>query len=391
MMMDNTSRAKKTKYCLRSFPKTFNYKEDEEEVLVDNEDDEYIESEFSENETVITISHPRRKLKNKTKNQSIRTPSPDFSNNSKLLPIPQDINGFNDLINLSRHIKLTSTMYKDCQLIPQIHDVIEEINNLIGLKEVKDALCNMILYEMKETEWKKNDPYWKHMIITGPPGTAKTTLARLIGKLLNRLGKTKSDEIMEGHARNMISKFEGNTPYEVENIVKCAIEKSGVLFIDEAPSLNDNRNEKSYVDSYGGKCIDTLMQLMDKYKNQLIVILAGYKDKMEQNILNSNIGFKRRIQWYFNIESYTYKELYEIFILQINDYSLVLPNDSIIDESWFEKNYNYFPSFGGSIRNFIEKILIIQTKATFGKGNSIFLTNEVLLKAFHYYRKFTLP
>ncbi len=161
------------------------------------------------------------------------------------------------------------------------------------------------------------------------------------------------------------------------------------MLIDEAPTLNDGRSSFQK-DQYGKKAIDFIMRCMDMYKENLIVILAGYKTEMEQNIVGANIGFRRRIQWNFHIDNYSPQELFLIFRKKLFDSKFVLPENSIFDETWFNNNYNCFPYFGGSLDIFIHFIRICHTKKNFGMGEPSALTDEIIHKAFNVYKKHTL-
>lgn len=224
------------------------------------------------------------------------------------------------------------------------------------------------------------------MVITGAPGVGKTTIATLVAKLLNRLGRTPSDEITHGNPLNLISDFEGQTKSEVNRVVQEALSKSGVLLIDEAPALYDRKNR----DSYGKKCLDMLMQLMDKHRDQLIVIFAGYRRDMEANILQSNEGFRRRIQWFFHLDDYGPNELHQIFLQKMKDTQFTLQQPTRFTPAWFHDHYADFPYFGGSVENWVHKIRTVHTRKTFGLGVKALLLDETVEEGFRMYTQFTL-
>jgi Cdc6-like AAA superfamily ATPase len=340
---------------------------------------EQVESDsetMDDNDLVITISQMKR-----TTNPKNEIVPSVVIRNEDLPSIPFTINSFDDLYRLASAMESTSIMYKDCQRMKTLYPVLQELNAMVGLRSTKDALCNFILFELQ------NMPsYWRHMVITGAPGVGKTSIANIIAKLLNKLGRTPSDEIVRGNPLNMISDYEGQTKSRVNKVVQEALSKSGVLLIDEAPSLNDKQNR----DSYGKKCLDMLMQLMDSHRERLIVIFAGYKEEMETNILQSNPGFRRRIQWFFHMQDYSDAELYEIFLQKIGETQFKIQTNTKFNKSWFIENYKKFPYFGGSVENFVHKIRTVHTRKIFGFGEKNMLSDETMEEAFHMYIQFTV-
>ena len=309
--------------------------------------------------------------------------------NAELKEVPFPINTFQDLYELASMCYLEGNMYRDCQKLPDIWSTLKEINDLIGLTNVKNALCNMILFELQNQANSRKEKYWRHMVITGPPGTGKTTIAKIIARLLNKLGQSDSDDIIVGNSRNMISDWQGQTKTMVDSLVSRALKSSGILFIDEAPNLNDGRNQ-AVPDSYGKSCLDTLMELMDEHKEKLIVILSGYAEEMESNVLAINKGIRRRIQWWFHIDSYSAGELYSIFKKNVLDTGYQLPPNMSLNESWFEKRKEFFPYFGGSVRNYVEKVCTLHSKKTFGKINQSTLDIGTINEGYELYKLYNM-
>jgi stage V sporulation protein K len=321
---------------------------------------------------------------------------PEYPLNKDLTCIPFTIGNFSDLYLLASICADTERpcMFKDCQILPKLWPVLQEIQELIGLTTVKNALCDMIMYEIlsdhiEKQKKNKGERYWRHMVITGPPGTGKTTVAKIIARLLNKIGKTSSDEIVVGNRRNMISDWQGQTKSMVDALVQKAVNSSGIILIDEAPNLNDGRDSAA-ADSYSKSCLDTLMELMDAHKDDLIIILAGYRNEMEKNIMSVNKGMRRRIQWWFDIAHYTPEEMFLIFKKQIVETGYTLPLDLVIDNEWFNERETQFPFSGGSVRNFVEKICTVQVKKMFGQVKADVLTNSTLLEAYELYKTFSL-
>ena len=344
---------------------------------IDDDDSDYdMSPEPDEDNLVITISQLKKKVQ-KQQQPSLQTTLP----NAVLPDIPFTVTNFDDLFRLATIMKNENRMFKDCQKLTDLYPVLEELNAMIGLKTTKDALCNMILFELQNMQ-----SYYRHMVITGDPGVGKTSIANIIAKIMNRIGRANSDEITHGNPLNMISDYDGQTKSEVNRVVQEALSKSGILLIDEAASLNDVRNK----DYYGKKCLDMLMQLMDKYRENLIVILAGYRYDMEVNILQSNVGFRRRIQWFFNMDAYNSDELHQIFEQKLRDSKFEKQENSTFDQKWMAAHHSDFPYFGGSIENFVHKIRTAHTRKTFGQMNKSLLTDETIGEGFELYLKYTI-
>jgi ATPase family associated with various cellular activities (AAA) len=369
-------------------------------------------------ELVITVAKVRPPVVPPSKRPS--APLMVHWSNSELAPVPFVIHTFEDLWRLSQQMQKLNVVYKDCQKLWDLHPLLSEIHAWIGLREVKDALCTFMLYELQvysqsilarapdtvsEDTGSVNAPrrrsvvsgshtgnplrsgYYRHMAITGPPGVGKSMIAHTIARILQVLNGCESDEVTYGSRRNMIADYVGQSKTLVQAVVNEALSKSGVLFVDEAPNLMDTTN----TDSYGKEVIDTLMELMDEHREELVVILAGYRPEMEQHIFQVNKGLRRRIQWWFHIEGYTPSEMHAIFRRQMDETPYQLPLDgSIFTESWFGVHVSMFPYYGGSIRNLVEKVLYVQRKTTFGQENQAMIKEDTLNQALDLYRDFCL-
>ena len=223
------------------------------------------------------------------------------------------------------------------------------LNDLIGLEETKNQIIKILNY-VKINKERGQMPSL-HMCFTGNPGTGKTSIARVIGKIFKDENiLSGSGDFVEIHGRDLVDKFVGWTAQKVHDTVEKAI--GGVLFIDEAYSLVSDRRG-----SFEDEAIATLIKEMEDHRNEICIILAGYTEEM-RNLIQLNPGFESRIQFIINFPDYSVEELLEIFkrMCKKEKYKLsdsckeLLMNDFNIAK--YEDNFGN----GRYVRNLFEKI-----------------------------------
>jgi len=191
------------------------------------------------------------------------------------------------------------------------NDAYSDFQEMIGLTEQK-ALIEQIIaaHRVQKMRVDMNLDKQKaalHMSFTGTPGTAKTTVARLIAQILSRDGVLKTGRFVECGRADLVAKYVGWTAKAVR--AKFREARGGVLFIDEAYSLSDGEHA-----TFGDEAINTIVQEMENHRDDVIVIFAGYPDKMK-DFLDRNEGLRSRIAFHVNFPDYTPDELTEIFKL----------------------------------------------------------------------------
>ena len=198
-------------------------------------------------------------------------------------------------------------------------DPEKQLDELIGLKDIKHDVRELAAFakvqKMRQDEGMKSVPVSLHLVFTGNPGTGKTTVARILGKLYNKIGILSKGQLVEVDRSGLVAGYLGQTAIKVQEVVQSAI--GGVLFIDEAYSLAQEN------DSFGQEAIDTLLKLMEDHRDDLIVIVAGYTVPME-HFINSNPGLKSRFNKYIEFPDYTTDELEKIFYLNCKKYDYVV-------------------------------------------------------------------
>lgn len=201
---------------------------------------------------------------------------------------------------------------KDVENEPEetLEQLMEELNSLTGLKSVKQDLTNIInlvkIRKLREERGMTQPDITLHLVFSGNPGTGKTTVARLLAKIYKSLGVVSEGQLVEVDRSGLVAGYIGQTAIQTAEVVESAI--GGILFIDEAYTLIKGGNEKDF----GQEAVDTLLKMMEDNRDDLIVIVAGYTDKMEE-FVNSNPGLKSRFNKYIFFNDYTGEELTTIF------------------------------------------------------------------------------
>jgi stage V sporulation protein K len=280
----------------------------------------------------------------KDEEKSPELKSPELTPNKYLDICPHSCRTIDDIVIISR---LDCEKWKNCQRFKKILPIIEKINNLIGLNNFKDMVFRFIMFNTKRNVFKTDD--YHNLILTGSPGMGKTTCASLFAELLCAMSFVENADIVHGNRRNMIGEYVGTTSKKVWELVETAAGK--VLFIDEAYSLRDGSASE---DSYGKAALETIIQAIDKYRHNTVFIMSGYKNDIQHHIMSSNPGLDRRFPWRLHIDPYNASEMRRIYIKMVSDAGFI--NFSIPCEKWWKENILEFPSFGGSIANFIYQL-----------------------------------
>lgn len=242
-----------------------------------------------------------------------------------------------------------------------LDELLNELNSLIGLDVVKNEISSLInLIKVRKLRKEYNLPTMDmsyHMVYTGNPGTGKTTVARLVAKIYKELGILTNGNLVETDRAGLVAGFVGQTALKVKEVVDQAI--GGVLFIDEAYSLAGGVG----TNDFGMEAIDTLVKLMEDNRDNLVVIVAGYREEMGQ-FLKANSGLISRFNKFIEFSDYTNDEL----ILILN--SMAQKAGYMIDEVVLNAVFNKIitmdtdkkKQFGNArgIRNVFEKIVVNQ-------------------------------
>lgn len=243
----------------------------------------------------------------------------------------------------------------------RIKALMDELDALVGLKDVKGEIQSLTnLIKIRKLREKMNMPVMDmsyHMVFTGSPGTGKTTVARLVGKIYKALGILSDGKMIETDRSGLVAGYVGQTAIKVHEVVEQAI--GGILFIDEAYSLVNS----DVPNDFGGEAVDALVKLMEDNRDNLVVIVAGYTEEMKK-FLKSNTGLISRFNKFINFPDYSKNELIDIMDVMAKDAGLVIEENAkkrVLEQldSMEEGEWEDFGNARG-IRNMFEKIVTNQ-------------------------------
>jgi stage V sporulation protein K len=241
--------------------------------------------------------------------------------------------------------------------------LLNQLAELVGLEEVKQQVHDLIdfnqIQQLRAKNGLKKSNKTMHMAFLGNPGTAKTTVARIVGRMYKAIGLLSKGHFIEASRTDLIAEYQGQTATKVKRLINRA--KGGVLFIDEAYSLTEN----DHSDSYGRESLTELTKALEDYRDDLVVIVAGYPNLMKQ-FFDSNPGLKSRFNTFISFSDYSLDELVQIFSFTCKQ------NDYIADAQAVEKVRDVLQmklneeddhfSNGRLVRNLFDDITLNQSK-----------------------------
>ena len=250
---------------------------------------------------------------------------------------------------------------------PTLEEALAELDELIGLDAVKkdvDSLVNLVkVRKMRRDRGMKCPDMSFHLVFSGNPGTGKTTVARIVGKVYSALGILSKGHLVEVDRSGLVAGYVGQTAIKTQEVIAQAL--GGVLFIDEAYTLSPENADKDF----GQEAIDTILKAMEDHRDDFIVIAAGYATLMPR-FIDANPGLKSRFNKYLHFEDYNGGQLYEIFEGRVkrNDYRLDEKAAEAVKEHLQELYEDRDENFGNArdVRNLFEKIVANQADRVAG-------------------------
>lgn len=306
-------------------------------------------------------------LKAKAKAYKIRT-------DKRLIPLTGDKDKGYTATDLNRLFdewydhKLRHTVYPQYQTAKTTKAILktekpkgsayQELQRLIGLSEAKQVMNQALNYFKAQKLFADKglaaDRPSMHMLFTGNPGTAKTTVARLFAQIMKENNLLSTGHFVEVGRGDLVGKYVGHTAPTVQRAFRAA--RGGVLFIDEAYALVDDKDGL-----FGDEAINTIVQEMENHRDDVVVIFAGYPDKMD-GFLHKNPGLRSRIAFHIPFEDYTTDELCQIAAVIAEDKGLTLSEEATEKLEALFSSARETPDFGNGryVRNVIEKAKMAQ-------------------------------
>ena len=299
--------------------------------------------------------------------------------------IDEPVDTIDDLIQLGKKYE---TVYRDkkvryninIRVLAKLVQPLEELNKMIGIKNIKITIYNKIILYLQGLENRNKD--FLHTVLCGGPGMGKTEVAKIIGKIYSSMGLLSKGKFIEAKLTDMKAGFVGQTELKTQKLLDEA--KGSVLFFDEAYSLGSDDK----IDSFSQSIIDILNPFMDKYKEDFVLILAGYKEDLLKRFFSGNQGLKSRIGLWLDIDAYTHIDIREIFIKKVLDYEWKVDASGISLE-FFKNNLDSFKYYGRDIENLFSKCKVAHAKRVLKlmPEHKKIITMEDLLEGYKLYKK----
>ena len=276
-----------------------------------------------------------------------------------------------EIANISDILKLVETHPLDPSIhyninMKALHDIkepLQELEKMVGMQSLKSNIVDQILYFVQELHKNNNSVGgdFMHTVIYGPPGTGKTEIAKIMGKIYSKIGVLSKGTFKKVTRSDLIAGYLGQTSIKTSDVIKEAL--GGVLFIDEAYALGNPEKK----DSFAKECIDTLCEALSDYKDNLMVIVAGYEKELKDCFFVFNQGLESRFTWRFKTDEYSAEDLYSIFLKMVADIGWSIYDKNSINAEWFKKNKDYLKFYGRDVETILAKTKIAHSRRVFCK------------------------
>lgn len=240
-----------------------------------------------------------------------------------------------------------------------IEDLKAELQSYVGLDQIKDEvqdLMNLVtIYQMRRQHDLPVADLSLHMVFSGNPGTGKTMIARLMARIYRTLGILEGGQLVEVDRSQLVAGYVGQTATKTMEVLEKA--RGGVLFIDEAYTLSRGGGQ-----DFGQEAIDTILKYMEDHRDEIVVIVAGYEELMD-DFVHSNPGLESRFNRFLHFPDYTGEELMEIFQMRCKKNCYVLAEDAKAAlQNYLQNIQQVNQTFGNArgVRNLFEKVLVQQ-------------------------------
>jgi probable Rubsico expression protein CbbX len=257
--------------------------------------------------------------------------------------------------------------YRQTDIDAVLGELDRELIGLVPVKtRIRETAALLLVARLREQVGFSSDRPTLHMSFTGRPGTGKTTVAMRMATILHHLGYIERGHMVVATRDDLVGQYVGHTAPKTKDVVKRAL--GGVLFIDEAYYLYRPENERDY----GQEAIEMLLQVMENQRDELVVILAGYKERME-TFYQANQGFRSRIAHHIDFPDYALDELMAIAELMLREQQYALDDESrAMLRTYLERRMQQ-PHFANarSVRNAIDRIKLRQANRLVRRGGRV--------------------
>lgn len=273
------------------------------------------------------------------------------------IDVSANIEKLDDLVKLADNYPQSDHIDYSIQMdgLYNIKNYLKDLLSFVGLEELKENLLDQIIYFMQHPP----DDYL-HTVLYGPPGTGKTEIAKILGKIYTKLGILRKGTFVKVTRADFVAGYLGQTAIKTRNLIEQ--NRGGVVFIDEAYAMGNQEKR----DSFSKEALDTLCELMSDYKNDIMIIIAGYKKELESCFFSYNPGLASRFAWQFEIKEYNAEQLSQIFKKKVEDAGWIL-DIGVGNEEWFKTHMDFFKNYGRDVENLFSKCKICHYRRIFGK------------------------
>lgn len=260
----------------------------------------------------------------------------------------------------------------------QIQEILDQLDrDLVGLvpvkTRIKEIAALLLVHRLRKSLGLTSNNPGLHMSFTGSPGTGKTTVALKMADILFRLGYIKKGHLVTVTRDDLVGQYIGHTAPKTKEVLKRAM--GGVLFIDEAYYLYKPDNERDY----GAEAIEILLQVMENQREDLVIIFAGYKDRMDK-FYESNPGLASRVANHVDFPDYTPEELLQIGAVMVQEQQYRLTTESakvLLEYIKLRKQQPHFAN-ARSVRNAIDRARMRQANRMFNAGDKVLTKSDLV-------------
>ena len=295
----------------------------------------------------------------------IPDPVPVIIKKNKVIDVV--VNTINDLIKLidENPYNVEYNYNINLEALHNIRPELIELNNMVGMSVLKTSVLNQLIYYMQELDIGSKNCDYKHTVISGPPGTGKTEIAKIIGRMYAKVGILKKNIFKKVTRNDLVAGYLGQTSIKTKAVINECM--GGCLFIDEAYSLASYTDN----DSFSKECIDTLCEALSDNKDNIMVIIAGYENELNETFFRANRGLESRFIWRFKIDDYNSKEIMQIFKNKVKENEWDFENENSISLKWFETKKNEFKNYGRDMELLFSHIKVCHARRIYGKDSSL--------------------